>query len=87
MFVWVTKKSEAEAAASASLYLFLLLGIQLLLEGDAELLPQALELLQVLLVLGVVLDLLLDTCISIVNVSQSESIQSGCVYRTDLRRF
>ena len=38
------------------------LGVQLLLEDDAELFPQGLQLLQVLLVLALVLDLGLDAC-------------------------
>lgn len=39
-------------------------GIEILLEADAELLPQRLQLLEVLLVLALVLDLGLDTCVS-----------------------
>lgn len=39
------------------------LGVQVLLQLDAELLPQGLQLLQVLLVLALVLDLGLDACL------------------------
>ena len=39
------------------------LGVDLLLEGDAELRAEGLELIKVLLVLGLVLDLGLDSCL------------------------
>lgn len=42
-----------------------LLRVQVLLERDAELLTQGLELLEVLLVLGLVLDLGLDACYNV----------------------
>jgi len=38
------------------------LGVEVLLKGDAELLAQGLELVEVLLVLALVLDLGLDAC-------------------------
>lgn len=39
----------------------LLLGVEVLLQGDTELFPQRLELVEILVVLGFVLDLGLDT--------------------------
>ena len=54
-----------------SLVLGLLLGEQVLLQQDAELLAQGLELVEVLLVLLLVLDLGLDTCCVLTVVSQS----------------
>lgn len=50
--------------------LFGLLGVQVLLERDAELLAQGLELLQILGVLALVLDLGLDACVENVGLAK-----------------
>jgi hypothetical protein len=51
-----------EGRAEATL---LLIGIQLLAQGDTELLSQTVHVLQILLVLILVLDLGLDACVSV----------------------
>ena len=55
------KHGDSGYAQPAPLHL-LLIGVQGLLEGNAELLTYGLELLKVLCVLTLVLDLELDTC-------------------------
>lgn len=62
---------------SCNLVLGLLLGEQVLLQGDAELLAQGLELGEVLLVLLLVLDLGLDTCCA--HAGQRNSILSSVI--------
>lgn len=47
----------------ANLNLFLRLGVEVLLQRDAELVAQGLELLEILVVLGLALDLGLDACV------------------------
>lgn len=54
LFTWFRSKGVSRR--------LLRLGVEVLLEGDAELFPEGLELLQVLVVLALVLNLRLDAC-------------------------
>lgn len=67
--------------------LVLHLGVDVLLQGDTELLPQGLELGEVLLVLALVLDLGLDACgTALVKPSQNIIAVQSCFTRCKLLR-
>lgn len=71
---------------SRGLNLVLLLGVDVLLERDAELFPQGLELLEVLLVLALVLDLGLDACFGLCQLQSRFNCARHPKYCSGLRK-